>query len=252
MAQTLRRLTPSGLQAFRRALAELADGGTAPPPRWLLTAAGESEPLERPVEVEERVFRSRLEAARYLAQALSGIEEIEEDVGLWSWLSLLYFDQVCPPRPDGTRSPGRTYRHILEPGFRTGHRHLLAGAFLVYRLHGEGARLLLCTPLHVESHFHHELASRQALITNRAIVEAAAALYLDAETGRPKRGAQDRDGSPGTLHRFIDVVQQLDVNYDLYSMDAQAILGLLPEEFRRWKRGARRPFRLVRGAGGRG
>lgn len=250
MSQPLRRLSPSGIEAFRRFLAELADGGTPRPPRWLLGAAGQSEPLEREIPVEERSFSSRLEAARSLAHTLGGLQEIEEDVGLWSWLSLFYFDQVCPPRPDGTRAPGRTYRHILEPGYRTGHRHLLAGAWLVYRLHGEGALLLLCSPLHVESQFHHELASRQALITNRAIVEAAAALYLDEDTGRPKRGAQDRDGSPGTLHRFIEVIQQLDVNYDLYSMSAAAILGLLPAEFRRWRQRARLPFRRARSATG--
>jgi len=40
---------------------------------------------------------------------------------------------------------------------------------------------------------------------------------------------------PGTLYRFIDVIQQLDLTYDLYSMNGEEILGLLPPEFDRWR-----------------
>ena len=160
---------------------------------------------------------------------------LDGDVGLWSWLSLFYFDQVCPPRPDGTRAPGRDYRHILEPTYRYGHRHLLGGPHLVYRLHGEQAALLLCTKLYQENTFHHELASRQAFISNPAIIRAANLLYLEPRTQRPKRGAQDPKRTPGTLRRFIDVLQQLDLNYDLYSMSGEALVGLLPAEFDEWK-----------------
>jgi len=38
------------------------------------------------------------------------------------------------------------------------------------------------------------------------------------------------------LRRFVDVLQQLDVNYDLYSMSAEAIVGLLPDEFDKWRK----------------
>ncbi|MFO7599969.1 MAG: hypothetical protein R6X27_09205 [Candidatus Desulfacyla sp.] len=41
--------------------------------------------------------------------------------------------------------------------------------------------------------------------------------------------------APGTLYRFIDVVQQLDLTYDLYSMTGEQILQLLPNEFDRWR-----------------
>ena len=39
--------------------------------------------------------------------------------------------------------------------------------------------------------------------------------------------------SPGTLFRFIDVIQQLDLAY--YSMSGKDIIGLLPPEFDKWK-----------------
>ncbi len=231
----VRRLTQAGIEKFREYLGELRTGSTAKPPRWLLTDSETSEPFSPERFIEDRSFDTRLEAARYLCQVFEGCSDLEEDVGLWSWLSLFYFDQVCPARPDGSRSPGRDYRHILEPGYLYGHRHLLGGPFLVYRLHGEEALLLLCTRVHVENHFHHQLASRQVLISNREIVRAASLLYLHPRRRRPKRGAQAGNQVPGTLLRFVDVLQQLDLNYDLYSMSAEKILDLLPPEFDAWK-----------------
>jgi hypothetical protein len=66
------------------------------------------------------------------------------------------------------------------------------------------------------------------------MLEALNALYLDRAHGRPKRGAQVASPEPGTLHRFVHVLQQLDVTYDVYGMTGQQILDLLPPEFDRW------------------
>ena len=182
MVEAVRRLTQTGIEQFRDYLRELREGSTAEPPRSLLTDPKTSEPFVPTRSIEDRLFAARLEAARYLTEVFDGIPGLEEDVGLWSWLSLFYFDQACPPGSDGARSPGRDYRHILEPGYLYGHRHLLGGPFLVYRLHGEQATLLLCTKIHRENHFHHELASRQAFISNPTIIEAANRLYLNNRT----------------------------------------------------------------------
>jgi len=103
--------------------------------------------------------------------------------------------------------------------------------------------LLLCTKVHVENHFHHELASRQVFLSNPAIIKAARLLYYDEKKRKPKRGAQDPE-RPGNLFRFVRVLQQLDLNYDLYGMDAHAILDLLPDEFDEWRK--KRRFSLRR------
>jgi len=235
MAETVRRLTKKGIEAFRAYLNELREGGTALPPSQLLTGPETSESFRQDCSIEERAFDTRLDAARYLCEVFRDVTGLEEDVGLWSWLSLFYFDQVCPVKPDGTRSPGRDYRHILEPGYPYGRRHLLSGAFLVFRLHGEEAAPLLCTKVHQENKFHHELASRQVFLSNSAVIKAASLLYYDSQEGRPKPGAAQGKKAPGTLRRFVDVLQQLDLNYDLYGMDAHAILRLLPDEFDKWK-----------------
>jgi hypothetical protein len=238
-AMDIRQLTDRGLVAFRSYLDGLRAGSQAPPPATLLTEAGMSQRMPGGGQVEALGFQSRLEAARYLHEALAEVasDAIENEVGMWGWLSLFYFDQVCPPDPAGRRRPGRGYRHILEPGYPFGHHHLLGGAYMVYTVYDCGealAPLLLNTPLHVENTFCHQLASRQSFITNRGVMEAAARLYLDPQTQKPKRGAQIKRNAPGTLHRFIDVIQQLDLNYDLYSMTGPQVIALLPAEFASW------------------
>lgn len=73
----------------------------------------------------QKRFETRLDMAHCLDEDLGEIEadNLDIDVALWSWLSLFYFDQFCPPGFMGKRKPGRDYRHILEPGYPNGHRH---------------------------------------------------------------------------------------------------------------------------------
>jgi hypothetical protein len=236
----IRALTNKGIERFRGYLAELRQGAESLPPESLLEDMEYSKPFQGGIEIEQRSFATRLDLAQYLDQVLDGLvrDNLEYDVHLWSWLSLYFFDQVCPAEENGTRKPGRDYRHVLEPGYPNGHRHLLAGAYLVYSVYGLGenlSRLLLWTPLNLESKFHHQLAGRQTLITNEGVLNAVDKLYFKESEGKPKRGALMEKSSPGTLLRFIDVIQQLDLTYDLYSMSGEEILALLPPEFDKWK-----------------
>lgn len=232
-AHAARVLTAEGVERFRGYLHSLSLDPEKRPPKEMLFDPLSSEPLEGEPQIEERLFPSRLDAARYLCRALERTDPplVAWNVGLWSWLSLFYFDQVCPPDAAGLRRPGSDYRFI--PGeYRF--RHLLAGPYHVYLLHDRKARLLLSSPVHVETRFYGGLAERQYMISNTTIVEAASILYYDDTKGRPKPHAQIR-GRPGTLPRFIRVIQQLDVTYDLYGLTTPQFLSLLPPEFDEWK-----------------
>jgi hypothetical protein len=238
----LRKFTDKGLEQFRDYLHKLGEGSTAKPPLELLTDPESSRRMPSSVQVEPSRFVSRLDMARYLDQAFEELpieqDKLINDVNLWSWMSLFYFDQVCPTNDKGRRKPGRDYRHIPEPGYRSGHRHLISGAYLVYTVYGWGeelSKLPLHTALSVESHFHHEIATRQSFITNRGIMEALHILYYDNFQNKPKRGPIMNKTAPGSLYRFVDVIQQLDVTYDLYSMSGPEIINLLPGEFNHWK-----------------
>jgi len=235
----LRRLTDSGIEAFRVYLAKLRSGSQDQPPYHLLEEDRYAVPAYEGIAVEQKPFASRLEFAKYAKRIFSKVEpdEIFNDTGVWSWLSLYYFDQVCPVRNDGLRNPGRDYRHVPDQGFRLRHRHLLSGAYLVYTICGLKdllAGFLLYSDLQTESQIYHQIVSRQNLVNNPVVVEAAGLLYFNKKTKRPKKGAFQTK-KPGTLNRYVMLIQQLDLNYDLYSMESFELLDLLPPEFDRWK-----------------
>lgn len=231
----VRILNAGGVQKFREYLRKLGGEPTAPPPVELLEDPATSETLGQKVEVEPRKFASRLEAGRYLYARLGGIGGVEVNTGLWSWLALFYFDQLCPPDGSGQRRVREEARYIPDESFQRYYRHLLAGPFRIYQYHKEDAKLLLSGPLHEHSDFVEQLASRQEFVTNRGILGAATLLYFDDRAERPKRGAAPKQRRPGTLRRFVDLIQQLDLTYDLYSMRPGEILRLLPREFDAWR-----------------
>jgi hypothetical protein len=237
----LRALNPAGIERFRAYLGALRDGGQAEPPWSLLDDPSGTEELSFETTVSAARFATRWRAAEYLWTLLAPLDprEIEGSRGLWAWLALYFFDQVAPRRPDGTRRPGQDYRHVPDFGFRYRYRHLLFGPFAVYRRHRAHAILLLAGPLHTEPSVYQEVTSRQDLIASRGVIEALNALYLDRPRGVAKRGAHAGEDRPGTLRRFVRVLQQLDLTYDIYGMSGEAILALLPPEFDEWRGGAR-------------
>jgi hypothetical protein len=184
-----------------------------------------------------------MEAAAYLQQALNPVDrsEVDHNSGLWSWLALFYLQQLCPVKPDGTRSVGESYRYILSaPGtvehHRHYYRHLLAGPCRIFRIHGANARLFLLKPVSVHGDISEQVASRQELITNRGFIQALDELYFDRKAHVAKKGYTNRK-KPGTLRRLWSLMEQLDCTYDLYGMSGPEIVALLPSEFEVWKNG---------------
>ena len=247
MERLVRSLNRVGIDRLRSYLAELRAGASASPPAELLDDAAYSQELPADVTIVEQSFADRLAVARHLNEQLRplGHEITDRDTGLWAWLSLVYFDQLCPVSGDGTRQPGQNYRHVPEFGYRHRYRHLLFGPYQVYRRHGELAALLLAGALHSESGVYHEIVSRQDLIANKGVLQAASTLYFDRRRCRPKPGAQGSHRHPGTVRRFVRVLQQLDVTYDIYGLSGEQILELLPREFDAWRPDPQLSFRTA-------
>ncbi len=229
----LRKLNGRGIAKFREHLADIRTGEAFQSNPALLYVDEYSAALQPRIEIEQQTFKTKLDAATYLSRVLEPIDgpRLPNDLGLWSWLALYFFDQLAPVRSDGKRRPREDYHYI--PDRRT-ERHLLIGAYTTYKLHGQKSRLLLHPAVHQHGRFLFDLASRRDLMTNRGLIELADRLYWNPRTKRPKRGASS-ESQPGSLRRLIAVAQQLDFNYDLYGMSAQEILALLPDrEFAAW------------------
>jgi hypothetical protein len=218
----------------------LKQGGSLQTPVSILTDAQSTEPLGVNIEVEARTFANRFEVAEYLHSrfAPADLTDIERDRGLWAWLSLFYFDVVCPPGKGGVRKPGALARHIPEPGnFQRYYRHLLAGPYRIYRAHREKperALALLCQPIESPGDVVEQLASRQEVVTNPGILELATKLYVDSRTQRLKRGAGGKSG--GSARRLYDVLEQFDLTWDLYASTGDELAAVMPKEFAKFLR----------------
>jgi hypothetical protein len=235
----LRRFTDEGVEKFRDVLAGFRENTLSEFPRSLLEDAN----LTREIGdfcIEPQQFESKLEAAIYLGGLISEIGNNYpqgnpyENVGLWSWLSAYYFDQVCPRTSSGGRKILADERHILNLEWGRFYRHLLAAPVRMYNTHGESCMILLSGQLDEMGEFVEQLMSRQDIALNPSLIEGANALYWDAEKSAPRRGVRSTAHDPGTLRRFVDVVQQLDLTFDLYSMTRQEILAILPAEFHKF------------------
>jgi hypothetical protein len=233
MKLVIRSLNEAGIAQFRSWLEAGARGDA---PVGLLSDPKSSEPVPGAAEVEYLPFGSRYDLATHVLASLSGsdLTRISFDRGLWAWLSLFYIDLLCPFQ-NGTRKLKSFYRYILTSEFRTYYRHLVREAVVLVRDHGERARLFLTSQGSgiTGGEFAEAIASRPDLVSNKALVEVAWKLYFDSSKNSPKRGATT-PRKPGTLRRYVAIVQQLDLNYDLQAMTAQQILALLPQEFDKW------------------
>jgi hypothetical protein len=232
----LRKLNDHGVERMKGFLAELEVNPATPVPIDILSDLSTSEQLPVTLNVEDRRFGSRMTAAEYLYGILSspGAAGLDRDPGVWAWLSLFYFDELCPKRKDGTRKVLEVARFIASSHAFRYYRHLLAGPYLLFKAFREDpakAKIVLTGPLDKISDFVAQLASRQDFVQNKAVIEAATALYFNESTGKPKRGAADTEHSPGTLRRFVDIINQCEPTWDLYSMTAQQLVAKLPPEF---------------------
>jgi hypothetical protein len=235
----LHRFNQDGVAAFSSFLARLKDDPSLSPPSDLLEDSALTEIVGNNEEIEPKIFSNRLEAGIFLNDLFkrANLTLPEKDKGLWTWLTLLFFDAVCPADGNGWRNPKDEARLIAQvDNFQRFYRHLLLGPYLIVRAHEDNpprAMAFLCKELWEPGEIVEQLASRKELVTNRAVAEVATALYYDAKTGSFRRGA----GSSvrGAARRLAALLNQLDLTYYLYGMTAQEILVLLPKEFDRFK-----------------
>jgi hypothetical protein len=235
----LRRLTRAGIEKFADYLDLLETEPTRIAPASLLEDEECSELFGNPTEIENRTFRTRYAAAEYLDDILTktGVADAGRDVGFGTWLTLLFFDQLCPPNKSGERELRERPAYIPEPqNFRRYYRHLLFGSLLIFRAHRDApkrAMAFLCKPLPIIDDIVAQLASRQEIVSNPAVVQLATQLYFDPTSGTTKKGAGGKGrGSP---RRLVDILRQFDVTWDLYSMSLKEFWTVLPKEFEKFR-----------------
>ena len=237
----LREMNEYGIDRLMEYINSSYTGTAGPPPFNLLEDNQFTHLCIEDIEIERREFRDKREMAGYLKETLATLplEKIQFNKGLWTWLSLFFFDQICPEE-GGQRKVLKYWHYGLDvvpgrPNWKTYYRHLIASPYYIYCFYPDSAHLILDQPVNVHGDYMEQLASRQEMISCRAFIEAADKLYFDFENKKPRRGVQARN-KPGNLRRFTQpIFQQFNLTYDLHSMNVDQVIDLLPEtEFNHW------------------
>lgn len=249
MAETVRVLNEDGARLFREFVERARKGSTESPPWNLLTDGATSAPLDFGAEVELRAFASRVEFGRYLVDAFKHVERrrLSREAGIWNWLALRYFDQLCPPNGAGARKLLATGHYVLEGRFAHNryYRHLVRAAWYAMALHGSEGEILLTsagkpTPgIGQWGEISEQLAGYQDILGSRTAMVVAAKLFLE-DTGATKRGAASPDG-PGSVRRLSTVLRQLAMTHDLRTAEPAEVVGMLPDEFETFRGGPKPP-----------
>jgi len=233
----IRILTDKGTELFTDYIMEVKENPTKAPPIEKLGHQPWSVEFTPHIEVENLSITTRMELGKYLADLFEANNVYRQDIliipGLWSWLALLWFDYLCPLE-DGSRKVLEPSKYVCSSHYTDYYRHLVAAPYDLYCLHGENSRLFLHTSLNIHGDFIEQYASRQKIITNKALIEALDCLYWDLELNCPKRGAQSRKRA-GNFRRFQSFIKQIELTYDLHAMSSGEITKLLPAEYDSWK-----------------
>jgi hypothetical protein len=194
-----------------------------------------TQAVKAAITVAPQSFGTRRAAAVYLCDTLAPLpeEKVAMNGGLWTWLTLFFFDEVCPAS-DGWRYVKNDYHYIFEPkSARHSYRHLLFIAWRALKLAPEHNRLFLNGSVATLDHVTKEVMQRLYLTRIPCIFEVLDRLYWDNHRGRARPGITDpKTVKPGDLvHRFPVRMRQLEMTYDLFSLTADQLIGLLGDEF---------------------
>lgn len=235
----LSRLNDAGQAEFERFLEALSLDPSAPPPLAILNDPRFAEVIEPTIEIAAGEFEDSFQLAKYLNEKLESLNArfYSRDIGMWSWLALLFIDYISPQNDAGERTARQRAVYVLSKNFsfRSYYRHAVRSAWQSYHVHGEASRVLLITQTKsaLRSDVAEQIGAYADLFGSKAIVKLAERLWLDQSTGLLRRGSGGK--GPGSPRRLVAVLRQLQLTFDLADCSTETLLALLPSEFDRWK-----------------
>jgi hypothetical protein len=228
----VKRLTDEGTRTFEEYLEALRHDGTLTPPFNLLDDPTHSEPIACHAQIDDRSFASRYELGEYLVEQFKDCEQrlIANDAGLWNWLALLYFGQICKIK-DGAWKPSENAHYIMSQHYGKRPRHAIRTTYILIGKYGQKVRFMF-SKLDERGELIEQIAATQYLWSCEGVIDAASRMYKDNLKNTFKSGAGG--SGRGSARRLKAYLSQLTLTYDLLSLTAGEVLALLPAEYNKF------------------
>lgn len=234
-----RRFTAAGNEAFLAYVLNAREAGRSrgsvpPVPPNLLTDPQYAEEMPYELPSRDPQFATKFDIGEFMTGIVpsSDFETVRVDGPFWSWLAGRYFDQLTADRS----KVKETRAYVAGISFQEFYRHLLLGPYYLYfmaRDNPERVRVLLYDEPTTMNEVMVQFGSYQTLMQNRELQTVIQRLYFDETRGRIKRGAGGKGA--GTPRRLMDFLRQIELNYDLGSIQADSFWNMLPKEFQKFK-----------------
>lgn len=230
----LRALTTAGIAEARRRLDLLRQGKVAPAEMSdLFRSRRWCRVFDDAISISAQDFRTRREAAEYFDRTFGHLRSrIFDHRGVWSFLGMYFLENTIRPEDRTPISPLDSC-YLLDVGARATqmrYRHYLWGSWQLYEQHRDDAPFLLEQPLASWTNIAERAFKSIRIFNSQGVIPLIERLYVRG--GRQKRGY---DGGPGGLRHLVRVLNQLERTHDVYGdMSPDAILEILPAEFRAW------------------
>lgn len=236
----IRRFNSEGMRAFEafilNARKQFKDGKAVDPvPQELILDTHYT--IETEYEVSDGMveFCDKMAIGKFFCSVFPDNDHdiIRIDKEIWSWLAAFYFDGITDQRKK-IKEP-RAY--IASINFQDFYRHLLLGPYFIYfsaRDNPERVRVLLYNDPTTMNEVMVQFGSYQTLMQNRELQQVIQRLYFDLKSKSIKKGAGGKEA--GTPRRLMDFFRQIELNYDLSSIQEQRFWDMLPKEFDKFKK----------------
>ena len=195
----------------------------------------------------DKVFLNRFEMAKYIHSIIGFeyTEEYDQNIGLWSWFALAYFEQLIP-----TSGPNDKVHYIFAPTeSQRWYRHSVYAPFNLYNNYQDDAQLFISPNITQMGNMIELLISRQYLMRSSAARKLMKRLFADPISGFAKDGCKTnpkkknrytKSGSLsktgyGGIERFCRIFQRLKLTYQVDNLDPEVFLEMMGDEFDKWK-----------------
>ena len=249
----IKALNKTGIELFHNLIETRRDGGVFEVNDILSDPANfDKTPFKSEIDPSLN-FKDRYELAKYLASTLSEFDDYQNEygstdkdeygksAGLWSWLALVYFDQLSPLKPS------RAEHYIYSPHLFESYRHSVFIPFKLYKRFKENSRVFINNKIDTFGQIAESTLSRDYLMNSAPAVKLISQLYGDPDNdGIAKAGASSQPSDKiltsgkfsragyGGIERFVRVIQRLKLTYHVQSLTTEALLDLMGNEFKQW------------------